>query len=410
MKDISGVGKKRISSCFSLWQWVLATSLFATLFVASLPCDIAFASSSAPLVSTSSFSISPMRGPVGALVTVTGSNLTYANGTRVDFGYVTALSTCNSVASSQPGFVFNHAFSGWLRWPAGSGTGTFSICLMANGSSSFLIAGSYQVLSDFPPQVSVAPTVPDAGKQANVSGTNFLPGGTGLSLFWKSVSSGQSIPLGSVVSDEAGAFSHTFTVPSNANTGSYTLSVLSSAGIPSPLEASTTFQVNGITISPIASPTVHTSPTAVASPTASTQPTATPTTVPQPEKGNSGALNKTSPLLLPIVLGGLFLIIVALIVGIILVRRQRAIAEKIASASTLVTEAVGPGGDGGDTLALPAGPAKNRFSGPAVQTSINVQQSMELIPFDPALADAMRQAQVGLFATPRPPVDNGVPL
>jgi hypothetical protein len=90
------------------------------------------------------------------------------------------------------------------------------------GSFTFQM-GSYQVLSDAVPRVSVAPGTPQAGKQATATGANFLPGGTDVSLIWRAVKGGQSIFLGTAVSNNDGTFTQTFTVPSRTSTGSYTL-------------------------------------------------------------------------------------------------------------------------------------------------------------------------------------------
>jgi len=424
MKRASGPARKGISLHTHSWRYVLAAGLVVSLLAAffafnAAPSAPVFASAHLPASPT--LTSSPTQGPVGAVIAVTGSNVnqSYPNGTQVQLGYTTDFFTCNAVADSQPGVIQNHSFSGWFRWPASTGTGSFGVCASIRGSDRPSIAGNYQVLSATPAQVSVAPTTLDAGKQATVTGANFLPAGTSVNLVWQTANGGQSLSLGTVSSDANGAFSQTFSVPSRASTGSYTVVATSGGGQPPTLSATTTFHVNGITIVAMPTPTAQPDPTAAPSPSPTVSATATKTSgalgtsQSTNANGNNGSTTSKASLLLPIGLIGLLLIVVALVVGVLVVRRQRALALVAASADLATGMSASPMFAPGavyqaNALPPPGNPGMGRSSMPA-KMEASGQGRAAIIPFDPGLAEAMRQAQVSLFATPRPPVGEEVP-
>jgi hypothetical protein len=127
-----------------------------------------------------------------------------------------------------------------------------------------------------------------------------------------------------------------------------------------------------------------------------------------------------SSVLLPVVSGGVLLIIAALIAGFFVVRKQRGLAAQAAANAgnnssswpdmqSMGMNVGGPfaSGQGYRTGALPAPGMVNHSPGPGwsgVPDTGPTQNQPTAIPFDPALAEAMRQAQVSLFAMPRPPI------
>ncbi|MEO7019213.1 MAG: hypothetical protein ABI234_03580 [Ktedonobacteraceae bacterium] len=417
MKHAASSTEKGISLPRHVWSYALAAGLLIALLAVLFPWHFlapthVFASAQVPTKNT--FSTSPSAGPVGAVIAVSISNVSFPDGTQIQLGETTVFSSsCTVVTDSQGGTVQNKSFSGWLRWPTSTGTGTFQVCAKAGTSTiSAGFAGFYNVLSATPPQVTVAPTSPDVSKQATVSGTNFLPSGTSVNLLWHAANGGQTLALGTVTSDSSGAFTQTFTVPSRSSTGSYVVTATAGSGQPATLSATTTFHVNGITIVAVPTPVAQASPTLTASPTAPATATVSSTPVSQQTTSKvSGSVPDSSGTILPLVLGGLLLIVVALVVSVLFVRRQRELA--IAASGTSGTG--GPVWSDAPALGLGATNIVSRITGKTASMrsplfNKTTAPDMAIIPFDPALAEAMRQAQVSMFATPRPPVDEKVPI
>lgn len=423
MKHISALTTKGISRRKSRpWRLTLSASLFLFLLLAAFSSGLSASASTAPNVSARhGFSISPTSGPVGTVITVTGSNLVYPDGTQVSLGYTTDFSNCRIVAQAQAGPTSNHAFSGWLSWPATTGTGTFGVCVMVTGFNSFLV-DNFRVLSASAPQITVTPETPSAGTQATVTGANFLPGKMLVNFFWKSVSTGATVALGSATSDDTGAFTSTLMIPANSSTGSYTLLANVGTANPPTLSASTTFHVNGITIVPVSTPGAKTTPTAqpTALPATSTAVTSTtPLDTGDGDPGPAASSTRTSDLLLPILLVGALLIIVALVTGVLLVHRQRNLAVAISNTNSPIPPLPATMGNGrapapmmntfapnNQTYIASPPPAPPVLNTPPAPAPAPVAQ--ESIAFDPDLAEAMHQAQVSLFAMPRPPAGEEV--
>lgn len=402
------------------WRWPFLAVLFLPLLAACFSFSLL---ASAPAFATSDlpharYTTNPTQGPVGAVITVTGTNMSttrFPDGTQIDLGYYnTDFSNCTAATDSQPGIVKNGAFSAWLRWPASTGAGFFEVCAAAHGSDNPFIVGTYRVLSAMPPQITLTPTTPGAGKQATITGANFLPAGTSVKLIWPAANGLPAVSLGTVSSDENGAFTQTFTVPAHAITGTYSAQAVVGSGQPPTMSASTTFHVNGITI--VAMPTPTASPVATATPTATAAATTTTnhaSTITQPaSNGQSGNSSDNMSLLLPIVLIGLVVIAAALLTGVFVVRRQRALAlaAKAAHPAWAGNGALAPGAIyQAGSQAPPGNSVSGHFTGSHQAIVPGANGNQKPIPFDPALAEAMRQAQVSLFATPRPPVGEEVP-
>src|SRR5689334_12507536 len=63
-----------------------------------------------------SVSSSPSSGPVGAIISVSGSGWSEPDGEQVSFGYMIA-SNCSLVSGAQAGIFKNGSFSGSFRFP-----------------------------------------------------------------------------------------------------------------------------------------------------------------------------------------------------------------------------------------------------------------------------------------------------
>ncbi|HEX7735277.1 MAG TPA: hypothetical protein VF458_10440 [Ktedonobacteraceae bacterium] len=424
MECLSGPRRTRNFLHSHFWRCVLLAGLFVPLLaiIALASPDQAFALQLTP--SKNAFTVSPTRGPVGAVITVSGNGLFFSDGTRIDLGYTIDGRTCNLVSGGQAGVARGGAFSGWFRWPTSTGTGTFGVC-GSTGSFTFQL-GSYQVLSASSPHLFVGPGTPQAGKQTTIFGTNFLPGATSVSLTWRSANGGPSISLGSVVSNGAGAFTQIITVPARASTGSYTVTGVAGGGSPPVLSAVTTFHVEGVTLVAVPTPTVDLNPT--------TAPTSAPTKTASPAtKQNTAPVQTTNfasrvNLLWPIMLSGAGLIALALCAGVLVVRRQRSLASSSepTSGPLLWSEAAtmppdgaqsGPGTfspwpgvmyPGGNSPYGTPGMEYSPFSSSPPPSPVAKPGVTAPIPFDPGLAEAMREAQVSLFATPRPPANEEI--
>lgn len=412
MKCVSGPALGEWAARGYIWRSLCVLGVFLPLLtVLSLSC------SPSPVFALSprfvrTVTSSPSQGPVGAVIVVTGAGMSYPNGTQIDLGYSTDFANCTAATDTQPGVVRNRAFSGWFRWPASTGAGkTFEVCAAVHGSNNPFFVGTYQVLSPTPPQITLAPIVPGAGKQATVSGASFLPAGTAVRLVWPAANGLPAVLLGVATSDASGAFSQLIAVPSHAITGTYSIEALAGVGQPPTMSALTTFHVEGIVIVAVPTPTVSLSPTAASSPVVranSGLASQTPGGDQAGDPGNS-ASGKTK-LLLSVALVGLVVVVAALIAGIVVVRKQRALAL-VASGPTLWSAASLPAGEFAPAPSQ-AGPqlpfGLSRITRPQRAVSLVVQKEWEPIPFDPGLAEAMRQAQVSLFVTPRPPVSTEV--
>ncbi|HLI05196.1 MAG TPA: hypothetical protein VKV40_01355 [Ktedonobacteraceae bacterium] len=220
---------------------------------------------------------SPASGPTQATIAVSGSGWqNVADGTVVNFGFST-VSFCTATSytpatTGQAGVVNGGAFSGWFLWPARTPVGAYTVC--ASLGAKFLVAGSYTVLSAKPPQLTISSPTFNVGQQATVTGSNFLPAQTGITLAEQQLSGGSSTSLGTVTSGANGAFSQTLTIPANP-TGPVELIASAGSSTPPTLSASVTFIVYTAPVTPTPAPTTTPSPSPTPSPTPGI--TATPT-------------------------------------------------------------------------------------------------------------------------------------
>ncbi len=238
----------------------------------------------------------PASGPTGATIAVSGSGWQgVADGTVVNFGYSSGSSCAANAyipaATEQAAVVSGGAFSGWFLWPTKTPTGLYTVC--ASIGSMLAVAGSYTVLSATPAQLTISSSTFNVGQQAVVSGSNFLPPQTIITLTLQQLSGGARIPLGTATSDANGAFSQTYTIPANP-TGPVELIASAGSGSPPALSASVTFIVYAAPATPTPSPgpsptpgrTVTPTPNQTATPasipTQSTQPTPAPATTATP--------------------------------------------------------------------------------------------------------------------------------
>lgn len=418
MKRVVSPAKKGIFPRRSVWRLVLIGGMFcvilAALFAWRAPASISAASQRS--LSCFSLSSSPTQGPVGAIVAVNCTHSNQPSGTQIQLGYTTDFIACNAATDSQVSTVQKDgSFSGWMRWPSSTGTGTFAVCASIPGSDNPIISNdTYHVLSANAPQASVTPAIPEAGQQATATGANFYPAGTNVNLIWQPTNGGASVSLGTATSDNNGAFSQTFIVPKSASTGTYTLTVATGGTQPPTMSAATTFKVNGITLVAVPTPSVQPDPTASASPTTSPTATArstqTASTLTTDSTAHTGGTS--SGLLMPLGLVGLLLIVVALVLGVFVVRwRRRLVLAAAAAAAAPVNLPFTPGPVAiaqANTLPPPMSPARGRTPPGVPRAGGEFNQAAAPVPFDPGLAEAMRQAQVSLFATPRPPVGEEV--
>ncbi len=234
----------------------------------------------------------PTAGPTGAIIAVSGSGWQgVADGTVVNFGYSAspscAANTYTPAATAQAAVVSGGAFSGWFLWPTKTPTGLYTVC--ASIGSTLAVAGSYTVLSAAPARLTISSSTFTVGQQAVVSGSNFLPPQTSVTLALQQLSGGTRIPLGTATSDANGAFSQTYTIPANP-TGPVELIASAGSGSPPTLSASVSFIVYAAPATPTPSPAPSPTPgrtatptpgqtaTPASIPTQSTQPTSTPAT------------------------------------------------------------------------------------------------------------------------------------
>src|SRR3989441_2408916 len=225
---------------------------------------------------TGSIASSPSSGPVGATITVSGSGWSSEEGEQISFGYMTG-SKCSSVADSQPGTIQSGSFSGWFSWPQGTPLGKYTACAILEGAA--IKANTYTVLAESVPQISISPTVLTAGKQATITGSNYLPAGTAVQLSWQSVNGNTDFSIAPTTSDSHGSISTTFTVPTTTlPSASYMIVATGGGGQPPTLSSSVTLTYNA----PVNTTTSAPSPSPDPNPSQNTSPAATATVLSTP--------------------------------------------------------------------------------------------------------------------------------
>jgi hypothetical protein len=226
----------------------------------------------------------PSSGPVGAHIV--GSAKSFSAGHTYSLGYTTpALGACTVNFTAIPdAATFTVKSDGTATftfiWPA-TDTGIYSICARDTNDNPLSTSQStnhFEVLGTTPPAIQVAPApgangTPPAsdgtyypGSQVQVTGTDFLPGGTTVGIFYSGVQSelGTLLTTG-INADTNGGFTATVKLP-DFRTGTLYLHAAtldsSSSGLPPSLEADAQ-----ITVSPQPTATPTATATAVVSPT-----------------------------------------------------------------------------------------------------------------------------------------------
>lgn len=230
-------------------------------------------------------SSSPSSGPAGTVITVSGSGWTQlSDGSQVALGYSQqdCLLGYTPASNSQPGTVEGGSFSGWLVLPGNLAPGTYKICALIGATPT--VAGSYTLLSSASPTLSISPTQVTAGQTATVTGSNFLPGGTQVTLVLQAGNT--TISLGSVTSDGQGNFTRSITIP-NGLSGSAQIKASAGSSSPATLSASVAFTIN-----PAPIPVSTSMPQAT--PATTPSPTPTHTATPTPARPTATADNNTN--------------------------------------------------------------------------------------------------------------------
>ena len=230
---------------------------------------------------TGSISSSPSSGPVTATISVSGTGWSHEpDSEQVSLGYMIA-TYCTIVSDAQAGTFKNGSFSGSLHLPNGTPLGTYSICATFGGTTA-VANNTYTVLTESSPQIKFSLAKQAGVQQVTITGSNYLPAGTKVNLFWETTNGSVIYTITPAVSNNDGLISRTFIVPTTIASGSYKI-VANVAQQPT-LSSSVTFTYNALTPTPTPSPTPppasDPTPTQHLSPTAATTAVATPILTP----------------------------------------------------------------------------------------------------------------------------------
>jgi hypothetical protein len=400
---------------------------------------------------TGSISSSPFSGPVGATISVIGSGWSEPDGEQVSLGYMIA-AYCTIVPDAQTSTFKSGSFSSWLHLPNGTPLGSYSICATFGGTTA--VANNYTVLTESSPQISISLSLQAGVQQATITGSNYLPAGTTVNLYWETTNGSVLFTITPAVSNSNGLISRTYIIPATVASGPYKI-VANFGGQQPTLSSSITFTYNALTPTPTPSPTPlpasdptptqHLSPTAVT--TAVATPILTPTigaTVPAGSQHtntgqtpSSGTTSNTSSTKQPtriVIIGSIIgsLVLLATILMIVLfIRRKKARSVRIAatvgstlsSPMTWQNNQVGsstPGSmpypmyNGSMTVSppwpvasTPPSPQKLQISPyahllqqPEEGSSGLTSEPTKMTSDDPNIESIKRQVQMGLFATP----------
>jgi hypothetical protein len=287
-------------------------------------------------------SSSPSSGPIGATISVNGSGLAPA-GAAVTFGYTTT--SCSqagfnaaNTSDSDPTVKSDGSFSGWFVWPSTS-MGMYTVCIKITGNSSSTVvpASSYQVLSTSAPSVSVDHSSYKVGDKITVTGSNFYPSGTAVTIKLAAPDGSKASTLGnSVTTDSKGSFTQVYKAPGNP-TGTLVIVATGGSGSPPPLQATSSHFA--IKKKPEATPTptptsepastpILPPPVFVGTPTSAPAPSPTVALAPMPApvvtpttSPSSNLLGGRLPLILAIGLGALLALGILFVVGRLVLRK-----------------------------------------------------------------------------------------
>ena len=185
-------------------------------------------------------------------------------------------------------------------------------------------------------------------QQATVTGSNYLPPGTTVNLYWETTNGNVIFTITPAVSSSSGLISRTFLIPTSMTTGSYKI-VATVSGQPA-LTSSSAFTYSAPTPTPTPSPTAlpasdptptkHVSPTAVAT-TTFTTPTSGATSIvgsqntgQTPSGTNTSNDSNTNQLSSMVLIGsvtGVFAILAIILIIVLFSRRKKARSQQIAA-------------------------------------------------------------------------------
>jgi hypothetical protein len=205
------------------------------------------------------------------------------------------------------------------------------ITITGNSSSTVVPASSYQVLSTSAPSVSVDHSSYKVGDKITVTGSNFYPSGTAVTIKLAAPDGSKSSTLGNpVTTDSNGSFTQVYKAPGNT-TGTLVIVARGGSGSPPPLQATSnrfairknpaatptptpTSEPTSTPILPppvfVGTPTSAPAPSPTVAPTPTPVPVVTPTTLP-----SSNLPGGRLPLILAIVLGALLALGLLFMVG-----------------------------------------------------------------------------------------------
>jgi type II secretory pathway pseudopilin PulG len=389
---------------------------------------------------TESVSSSPSSGPVGATISVSGSGWPEPVGEQVTLGYMIA-AFCSTVPNSQASTFKSGSFSGSLHLPNGTPLGTYQIC--ANFGSTTAVANTtYTVLTESSPQISVSLPIQQRGQQATVSGSNYLPSGTTVNLYWETTNGNVIFTITPAVSNSSGLISRIFLIPTSMVSGPYKI-VATVSGQPA-LTSSAAFTYSAPTPTPTPTPsptalpasdptpTKHVSPTAVATTTITTPTSGATSIVGSQNTGqtpsgtttsNDSHTNQVSSIVLIGSITGVFAILAIILIIVLFIRRKKARSQQIAAevGSTQNSQMSWQNSQFGSTpypinngsMAV-SPPWPSASSSPPQQLQISpyahllqqdeggtppTSEPSKLTPDDPNLESIKQQVQMGLFAT-----------
>jgi hypothetical protein len=398
---------------------------------------------------TGSVSSSPSSGPVGATISVSGSGWAEPDDVKVSLGYMDINATNCSIATNAQASTFNSgSFSGWLQLPNGTPLGTYQIC--ATFGSTTANANTYTVLTESSPQVSIS-----FSTQATITGTNYLPDGTTVNLFWETKNGNVVFTITPAVSDSNGLISRTFIVPTTITSGSYKI-VANVGGQQPTLSSSVAFTYKAPippTPTPIPTPTPPPTPFPAIDPTPTqhltptTVTTAVATAIPTPTIGatalvgsqntnpsqtpssltisNDPKTNQSTSIVLIVGSAGVLALLATILIIVLFIRRKKARSIEIATAvqptqsspmswqnnqfggkpypitkgSLAVSQPLPVASTPPSPQQLQISPYAHLLQQPEEGNSAITSEPIRLTPDDPYIESIKRQVQMGLFAT-----------
>lgn len=396
---------------------------------------------------------SPSSGPVGTIIAVNGSGWPDPNEEQVTLGYMIA-ANCLAVSDSQVGTFHSGSFSGWLSLPHGTPLGTYSICAMFGSTTAN--AHDFTLLSETAPQISISPNALVVGKQATITGSNYLPSGTAVHLFWETTNGSVLLALDPVVSNGNGNISKAFLIPTTTTVSSGSYKIVASVGNQQPdLTSSASFTFNAPTPtptplpSPTPQPTFNPTPTHHQSPTKTITAVATPTLKPKVGSAtpvvsqntttghtptsvisdNSTILHQPSRIVLIGSVIGFLALLATILIIMVIIRRKKAHSLRLmntfapAQTSPMSRQNNQPGSSATGNMLYPLHNGSMAFTHiPAPSTTPSPQQlqmspyahllqqsdeghsdpandPMKMASNDPGIESLKRRVQMGLFVT-----------